>query len=155
DSLELPLGFGRRRVGPVGEGVGFDAYPLRTAAAQWQAAGARVSKRDRKYLFAPIQHEIRTHDRDVIRQGTLVEFLKDPTFLQHRKPDESLYGGYDYQGIAWAMSINLNACIGCQACVVACQAENNSPVVGKTEVIRGREMHWLRIDRYYAGTLED
>ncbi len=155
DCVTLPLGFGRRRVGPVGEGVGFDAYPLRQQGALWQAGGATIKKVDGNYQFAAIQREIATHDRDVIREGSLADFLRNPGFLQRRSGDESLYPGYAYEGIAWAMSINLNACIGCQACVVACQAENNGPVVGKSEVLRGRDMHWLRIDRYYVGGLDD
>jgi MoCo/4Fe-4S cofactor protein with predicted Tat translocation signal len=155
DCVTLPLGFGRRRVGPVGEGVGFDAYSLRPQDALWQVGGATIKKVDGKYQFAVIQHEAATHDRDVVREGSLADFLRNPEFLQHRNGDESLYPGYAYDGIAWAMSINLNACIGCQACVVACQAENNGPIVGKTEVFRGRDMHWLRIDRYYAGALDD
>jgi MoCo/4Fe-4S cofactor protein with predicted Tat translocation signal len=154
DCVTLSLGFGRRRGGPVSEGVGFDAYPLRQRHSLWHAGGATLQKVDGKYQFAAIQHEIATHDRDVIREGSLADFLRNPEFLQHRRAEDSLYPGYAYQGIAWAMSINLNACIGCQACVVACQAENNGPVVGKSEVVRGRDMHWLRIDRYYAGALD-
>ena len=155
DCITLPLGFGRRRSGPIGEGVGFNPYPLRQAKALWSAGGAALRNHGGKHQFAPIQHETETQGRDVVREGTLADFLGNPEFLRHKQSDESLYPGYDYAGIAWGMSINLDACIGCQACVMACQAENNSPVVGKEEVMRGREMHWLRVDRYYAGTLED
>jgi len=153
--ITLPLGLGRKRTGPVGAGVGFDAYPLRTQAALWQADGATLRKLGMAHEFAPVQHEIATQGRDLVREGTLADFLKDPDFLRQRRSDESLYPAYPYDGIAWAMSISLDACVGCQACVVACQAENNSPVIGKTEVMRGRDMHWLRIDRYYDGGPDD
>jgi MoCo/4Fe-4S cofactor protein with predicted Tat translocation signal len=153
--VTLPLGFGRRLTGPVGAGVGVDPYVLRTRDSPWQASGAALRKAGDSYLFATIQRDLRTHDRDLVHEGTLAEFLKSPDFQRHPPPPESLYGGYEYVGIAWAMSINLDACIGCQACVAACQAENNSPVIGKTEVGRGREMHWLRIDRYYEGSLDE
>jgi len=153
--ITLPLGFGRRLTGPVGTGVGVDPYVLRTRAAPWQASGATVARVGDGYLFATIQRDLRTHDRDLVHEGTLAEFLKNPDLERQPQPPESLYSGFEYVGIAWAMSINLDACIGCQACVAACQAENNSPVIGKTEVWRGREMHWLRIDRYYEGSLDE
>jgi Fe-S-cluster-containing dehydrogenase component len=107
------------------------------------------------HTFAPIQHEIRTYGRDVVHEGTLAQFLQNAEFLHHPEKRESLFPDRHYEGIAWGMSVNLNACIGCQACVAACQAENNSPVVGKAEVLRGREMHWLRVDRYYEGPLDE
>jgi MoCo/4Fe-4S cofactor protein with predicted Tat translocation signal len=155
DCITLPLGYGRRRSGPVGIGVGFDAYPLRTRGALWHAPGAALRKIGSGYGFAAIQHESRIHDRDTAHIGTLAEFLANPEFLRKPPPEQSLYPSHEYPQIAWAMAINLNSCIGCQACVAACQAENNSPVVGKREVKQGREMHWLRVDRYYTGPIED
>jgi molybdopterin-containing oxidoreductase family iron-sulfur binding subunit len=155
ECLTLSLGFGRRVSAPVAASVGFDPYPLRTRQALWDAPGARVRKVDGTHELASIQLEIRAQNRDIVHEGTLTELLRDPDFLRTHPADESLFPPFRYEGIAWAMSINLNACIGCQACVAACQAENNSPVVGKTEVLRGREMHWLRIDRYYQGALEN
>jgi molybdopterin-containing oxidoreductase family iron-sulfur binding subunit len=154
DCVTLPLGYGRRRTGPVGEGVGFNAFELRTRATPWQASGIVLRKVDGSHEFAVIQHEARTLGRDLVREGSLADFLKNPRFLSYRASEETLYPSHSYPGIAWGMSINLDACIGCHACVTACQAENNSPVVGKTEVFRDREMHWLRIDRYYDGALE-
>jgi molybdopterin-containing oxidoreductase family iron-sulfur binding subunit len=151
----LPLGYGRRRTGPVGDGVGFNAFALRTRAMPWNAPGAVLRKLEGRHEFAVIQHEGRTFGRDLVREGALAEFLRNPRFLNYGPSAESLYPARPYPGIAWGMSINLDACIGCHACVTACQAENNSPVVGKTEVLRNREMHWLRIDRYYEGPLED
>jgi len=155
DCVTLPLGYGRTRAGPVGSGVGFDAYRLRSSASPWQAAGATLKKHDERHVFAPTQSHMRTAGSDLVRSGDLAGFQRDPDFLVHEAPAESLYADYSYDGIAWAMSISLNSCIGCQACVVACQAENNIPVVGKDEVHQGRAMHWLRIDRYYAGGLDD
>ena len=154
DCVTLPLGFGRRRTGPVGEGVGFNAFALRTRATPWNAPGVVLRKLDGWHEFAVIQQEGRTLGRDLVREGSLADFLKNPRFLNYKPSAESLYPSHPYPGIAWAMSINLDACIGCHACVTACQSENNSPVVGKSEVYRNREMHWLRIDRYYDGPLE-
>jgi Fe-S-cluster-containing dehydrogenase component len=96
--------------------------------------------------------------RDLVRAATLEDYRKNPGFAQHEHTHESersLYPGFKYEGYAWGMAIDVNACTGCNACVVACQAENNIAVVGKTEVTRGREMHWLRIDRYYKGSPEN
>jgi molybdopterin-containing oxidoreductase family iron-sulfur binding subunit len=96
--------------------------------------------------------------RDLVRAATLEEYRKNPAFARgehHDEPEGSLYRGFKYEGYAWGMSIDVSACIGCNACVVACQAENSIAVVGKTEVTRGREMHWLRIDRYYKGDPEN
>jgi molybdopterin-containing oxidoreductase family iron-sulfur binding subunit len=151
DCVTLPLGFGRRAGSPVAVGVGFDAYVARRSGAQWVAAGGALHKADETVPLATVQHHDMVAGRDLIREGSLADFLKDPDFLKHHETDESLYPGYHYVGYAWSMAINLNSCIGCQACVAACQAENNIPVVGKDQVLAGREMHWLRIDRYYSG----
>ena len=153
--ITLPLGYGRFRAGPVGSGVGFNAYLLRARDAAWEASGAALKPLDAHYTFAPEQLYAGTAGRDLLREGVLSDFLARPDFLRHKEPDETLYPEYHYAGVAWAMSINLNSCIGCQACVVACQAENNIPVVGKDEVQQGRFMHWLRIDRYYSGGVDD
>jgi molybdopterin-containing oxidoreductase family iron-sulfur binding subunit len=90
-----------------------------------------------------------------VREGTLQQFNDDPHFLQKPSEDESLYPGFEYPDRAWGMAIDLNSCIGCQACTIACQAENNVPVVGKETVLDQRIMHWLRIDRYYLGSADD
>jgi MoCo/4Fe-4S cofactor protein with predicted Tat translocation signal len=155
DCITLPLGYGRARAGPVGAGVGFDAYALRASDTPWRAPGATLRALDERYVFASTQLYARSAGRDLIRSGDLGEFLENPHFLQHVEKNETLYPDYHYTGVAWAMSISLNSCIGCQACVTACQAENNIPVVGKDQVHEGRAMHWLRIDRYYAGGLDD
>ena len=154
DCITLRLGYGRRRAGPVGTGVGIDVYPLRSAQTPWHAAGARLEKSAHRYAFASEQHEWLMQGQSLVREAPLDEFLRDPESLRHKENPDSLYPSYAYDGTAWAMSISLNSCIGCQACVIACQSENNIPVVGKEEVSRGRIMHWLRIDRYYKGDID-
>ena len=165
--LTLHLGYGRRRVGRVGEGVGFDAYPLRTSEALWQVGDVRLEPTGETYELASTQrhHNIpveseQAEKRHLVRTATLADFLDHPEVIHEmghaEMAKESLYPGWDYDDYAWGMAIDLNACVGCNACVVACQGENNIPVVGKDQVARGREMHWLRIDRYFAGeSLDD
>ncbi len=172
DSITLHLGYGRWLAGKIGSGPGFNAYPLRTTAAPWQATGVRISKTGNDYSFASVQHQYpidRDHQeteqesteafrRDLVRIATLDEFRKNPDFA--KSPEEeataglSLYPGFKYNGYAWGMAIDLNKCVGCNACVVACQSENNIAVVGKDQVERGRSMHWIRIDTYFRGDLE-
>jgi len=150
------LGYGRERVGRVGNGVGFDAYPLRTAAAPWMMTGVRLRPTGERYPLASAQTHWSLEGRDHVRQATLAEYAADPGVVHAHAhhgegPLASLYPEVKYEGYAWGMAIDLTSCNGCNACVVACQAENNIPLVGKTGVSQGREMHWLRIDRYYEG----
>jgi len=155
--LTLPLGFGRTAVGNVGKGAGFDPYPLRGADSPWQGADIAIKPTGRRYHLVSSQHMQRMAGRDMVISAGLDQFRGDPDFLRKLEahdpeaPNRSLYPPYRYGEHAWAMAINLNSCIGCAACVIACEAENNTPVVGKEEVDRGRLMHWLRIDRYYSG----
>ncbi|HZK91790.1 MAG TPA: TAT-variant-translocated molybdopterin oxidoreductase [Stellaceae bacterium] len=142
------LGFGRRQAGSVGTGAGFDFYPLagRADAPSLQKIAGHVE------LASTDHHNlIFNASGDLVRHGTLAEYVNDPHFLAAGKTEPRLYRWKPEGPAAWAMSVDLNACIGCNACVVACQAENNIPVVGKEQVIHQREMHWLRIDRYYEG----
>jgi molybdopterin-containing oxidoreductase family iron-sulfur binding subunit len=150
DCITLPLGFGRR-AGGLGVDVGFDAYPLRSRESPWLTQ-ATLSKTGDTLRLATTQGHDRVAGRDLIHEGTLAEYQKNPHFLEQQRSEESLYPSYSYPKYAWAMAIDLNSCIGCQACVVACQAENNIPVVGKDLVLDRRVMHWLRIDRYYSGS---
>ena len=173
NSVTLHLGYGRRRAGRVGSGAGFDAYCLRTSTAPWMSSGLQVEKTRRKYSFAVTQHQyIIDHGghsaddesmtaitRSMVQVATLEEFRKNPEFAKN--PDEqatkglTIYPSFKYQGYAWGMSIDLNRCVGCNACVIACQSENNIAVVGKDQVMRGRAMHWIRIDTYFRGAFEN
>jgi Fe-S-cluster-containing dehydrogenase component len=158
-SITLHLGYGRRRAGRIGNGRGFDAYPLRTTADPWCARDVQVLKTGARYELAETQHHFNMEGRDLLRTGTLAEYLRDPHFATRtdRYPGAppSLYPDYPPGEYAWGMSIDLNACIGCKACTIACQAENNIPVVGKEQVRRGREMHWIRVDLYQEGAPEN
>jgi MoCo/4Fe-4S cofactor protein with predicted Tat translocation signal len=158
ECVTVHLGYGRTRAGKVGNGTGFNAYAIRTANAPYYGAGLEIRKIGTQYPLACTQFHHSMEGRDLVRTATIEEYRKNPSFAQgehHHESEGSLYPGFKYEGYAWGMSIDVNACIGCNACVVACQSENNIPVVGKTEVTRGREMHWLRIDRYYKGSPEN
>jgi molybdopterin-containing oxidoreductase family iron-sulfur binding subunit len=159
DTVTLHFGYGRRRVGRVGEGTGVDAYLLRTSDAPWFGAGLEVAKTGETRILACTQDHWSMEDRNVVRANTLGAYLARPDYARRHTPDPprtlTMYPNYRYEGHAWGMSVDLNACVGCNACVVACQSENNIPVVGKQQVAMNREMHWLRIDRYYAGGEDD
>ncbi len=154
--VTVHLGYGREVVGRVREGLGFNAYALRTADNPWWGSGLVLRKTGETYRLACTQSHWSLEGRTNVRSGTLAEFRNEPHFAQKEGlapgPPASLLPEYDYRKEnAWGMAIDLTACLGCNACVVACQAENNVPVVGKEQVVRQREMHWLRIDRYYTG----
>ncbi|HZH52957.1 MAG TPA: TAT-variant-translocated molybdopterin oxidoreductase [Microvirga sp.] len=144
-AVTLTLGYGRPKAGRVGSEVGFNAYALRTTGGRWVARG-EIRKTGERIALVTTQQHHSLQGRDIVRV-TVPEHSATPT------PPEppSLYPEWPYEGHAWGMAIDLDACIGCNACVIACQAENNVAVVGPEEAARGREMHWLRIDRYYAG----
>ncbi len=156
-SITVTLGYGRQRAGKVGDGVGFDAYRLLSTQEPAILSAGRLIKTGRKEDIANVQKHQSMENRALIRAATLDTFRHHPDFAQHmeHEPPESLTmykPPFDYSvGNQWGMVINLNACIGCNACMVACQAENTIPVVGKKEVMNGREMHWIRVDRYYEG----
>jgi len=158
DSVTLHLGFGRRGAGKVADGTGVDIHPLRSAAGLHFTTGS-LRKGDGKRTLARTQDHNLMEGRPIIRTATVSEFERDPHFageMSHDpSPAESLYPEKEYDGYRWGMSIDLNACTGCNACVIACQSENNIPVVGKEEVLNGREMHWIRIDRYYSGNMNN
>jgi len=155
DCLTLHLGYGRTRAGRVGNGAGFNAYTLRTSASLWDGHGVEIERTDETYSLACTQYHHLMQGRGMVRAATLEEFVKDPKILHEgfETPARTitLYPNYNYEGYKWGMAIDVNSCIGCNACVVACQAENNIAVIGKDEVLRGREMHWLRVDTYYSG----
>ena len=169
--ITVHLGYGRRLAGEVGSGkgdqqVGFDAYQIRTSIEPWFTAGAKVTNTGKDYLLATTQlhfnledPKFSTEERDIVRSQTLEEFLHSGSHAEEEKHEHpTLYEDYPYKNqaenapnYAWGMAIDLNNCIGCNACTVACQSENNIPIVGKTEVVRSREMHWIRLDTYFKG----
>jgi molybdopterin-containing oxidoreductase family iron-sulfur binding subunit len=158
DSITVHLGYGRTRAGRVGTGTGFNAYALRTSQAPWFDRGLEVHRTGGRYQLAATQNQQTMEGRAIVRSAPLEQFRQKPDFAHTQAPAPpralTLYPEHEYKGYAWGMAIDLNTCIGCNACVVACQAENNIPVVGKTEVSRGHKMHWLRVDRYYTGDPE-
>jgi molybdopterin-containing oxidoreductase family iron-sulfur binding subunit len=158
DSITVHLGFGRERVGKVGNKVGFNAYKLRATNAMWVATSAQASSTGAKEIMASTQDHWAMEGRELVRDATLEEYLKHPDYAKERveapAKDLTLYPPHEYNGHKWGMAVDLNNCVGCNACVVACQSENNIPVVGKEQVANGREMHWIRIDRYYKGHQE-
>jgi molybdopterin-containing oxidoreductase family iron-sulfur binding subunit len=157
--ITLDLGYGRTRAGKVGSDIGFNVFKLFTSSVEEQGGGLRLHKTGERYPLACTQFHHLMEGRDLVRAGTVEEYRKNANFLResgaYEEPARSLYPGFNYDGYAWGMSIDVNTCIGCNACVVACEAENNGPVVGKKEVLRGREMHWIRIDRYFKGPLDN
>jgi MoCo/4Fe-4S cofactor protein with predicted Tat translocation signal len=160
NSVTIYLGYGRTRAGRAGTGAGFDVYPLRTSAALWIATGGKLTKSGATYKLASTQG-YQTMDtpngahRPLVREASLEEYRKEPKFAQEEQtPRElTLYPNVDYtkQEYAWGMAIDLNSCVGCNNCMIACQSENNIAVVGKEQVVKGRHMHWLRVDAYYQG----
>jgi len=157
-SIALHLGYGRTHAGRIGTGLGYNANFFRYSATPWVLQGATLTANDQIYNVACTQGHFQMENRALIRVGTRSQYEHNPAFAQHMahvpKPEESMYAPWKYEGHAWGMAIDLNACDGCNACVVACVAENNIPVVGKLQVMKGREMHWLRIDRYWEGSAD-
>ena len=159
DTATVTYGYGREHAGKIGDGIGADIYRMRFSTAMNGGPGAQVEDSKRgAYPVACVQ-EHQTIDprvvgeRGIIREASFAEYLRDPNFAHDEEPDpsQSMYPQYDYPEYRWAMSIDMSVCTGCNGCVIACQSENNISIVGKDEVVREREMHWLRIDRYYRG----
>jgi MoCo/4Fe-4S cofactor protein with predicted Tat translocation signal len=173
ESVTVHFGYGRSRAGRVGTGIGFNAYALWTSRAPWFGAGLEVEATGARTTLATTQFHhaisrdgrsadepsVAAFERDLVRIATLDEFKTNPEFAKDPADQTtkalSLYPGFKYEGYAWGMAIDLNRCIGCNACTVACQAENNIPVVGKEQVEAGRIMHWIRVDTYFRGGLEN
>ncbi|MBO0711124.1 MAG: TAT-variant-translocated molybdopterin oxidoreductase [Acetobacteraceae bacterium] len=152
ECVVAPLGFGRREVAAAGQGAGYDFYRMQG----WPGV-VRIARAKGSTELASTEHHALIFDRtgEFVRNGTLAEFERNPRFLHDDHPEPHLYRRTPPGPAAWAMSVDLGACIGCNACVTACQAENNIPIVGKEQVLREREMHWLRIDRYYEGSVDE
>jgi molybdopterin-containing oxidoreductase family iron-sulfur binding subunit len=161
NSVTLPLGYGREIVGRVGRNVGFNAYALRTSDARWFGDGLTIRKTGDRQWLVNTQHHHDVQGRGILHDGTLAGFLADPHYAQKAEqlppPDYTLYhpSEYPYKGYKWGMVVDLNVCIGCHACTIACQAENNIPVVGKQQVGLHREMHWIRVSTFYSGPEEN
>ena len=158
--VTLTLGWGRTAAGRYGNGKGFDVNPLRTSDGMDFTDGVSVEVLREAYTLVQTQTHDRMEGRPIAIDATLDEYKKEPDFASYRSVDPvstpPLWKQQDYgEGYKWGMTIDLNGCTGCNACVIACQAENNIPSVGKFEVERGREMHWLRIDRYFVGDDEN
>lgn len=197
-TVVLPLGMGRKVVGRVGQGVGFDAYAARTSSSLGCALGASIKLTEKTFFLANTQEHWSMEGRALVRENTATGYAKKPDFVNKvgveshaplnygKDADKSLQeqsvnqyrGNSAYEHISfskpapnvkvwkgnedkfpvpqqWGMAIDMNSCIGCSACVVACQSENNVPIVGKDQVLRGREMHWMRIDRYFSAEQYD
>lgn len=166
-SVTVNLGYGRDDAGRVAQGAGFNANLLRGWDSRDVAVGARVSGTGRLYQLATTQDHhaidasgaaaIQERVPSLVREGTLDEYEKHPEFVDHRglhhPPLASLWSEREYTGYKWGLAIDLNSCTGCNACLIACQSENNVAVVGKDEVARGREMAWIRLDRYFLGDM--
>ncbi len=181
-TVVVALGYGRTKTGHVGTGAGFSAYAVRTSSSRGFITGATLTDTGERMKLANTQEHWSMEGRDLVREANLSEYQENPAFvnsfgLESHSPlilgeegkkmtpaqraseiprGGSLYETPKFDGKhQWGMSIDLNTCIGCNACVVACQAENNIPIVGKDQVMRGREMHWIRLDRYYSsGTID-
>jgi molybdopterin-containing oxidoreductase family iron-sulfur binding subunit len=158
DAVTLPLGYGQAVVGAVGRGTGFDAYALRAAAAPSFAGGGQLERTGKQAALVTTQEHFSMAGRAIALSLPAEELPRAKAELdEHRGPQPTIHQPVDYSQneYRWGMAIDLSRCIGCGACTVACQAENNIPVVGKEQVARSREMHWLRVDRYFEGSPSD
>ena len=167
DTIIIELGYGRKDSGDVANEVGFNANLLLSSEnnSQYIFGDASVTKTGEVYKLASTQEHHSLDDdfvkdfhriRKIIQEGTLEKYKSNPQFLHEHKHDIfSITQPHEYNNEKWAMSIDLNKCLGCSECISSCNVENNLPVVGKDQVAMGREMHWMRIDRYYSGTPEE
>ena len=157
--VTVHLGYGRKHAGNLATSVGFDAYALQSTADRWCLPGLKIRKLGGDYALATTQHHFSMEGRDSVRVADLDQFRQHPGFAQPEPgnrpsllpPGEPLAS----KTYAWGLTVDLSTCTGCNACVVACQSENNIPVVGKEQVLAGREMHWIRVDRYFEGSPDD
>jgi molybdopterin-containing oxidoreductase family iron-sulfur binding subunit len=161
-AVSLPLGYGQEELGPVAKGSGFNAYCLRRSDADYFASGLKLEKTGRTHQLAITQEHQVMEGRDLVREATVAEFSQDPGWPKkvgmdsHIPPNQNFYNSPPLTGEhQWAMVVDLSTCTGCNACVTACTAENNIPIVGKDQVMKGREMHWIRVDRYFTGEPEE
>jgi len=155
ETITLYLGYGRIKTGKVGANAGVNIFPLKTSDGKWSASGISVKATKEQVELASTQDHGSMEGRHLVRESSLADYVAHPELFHEMghepDPEMSLYPPYKYDGYAWGMVVDLNACTGCNACTVACQSENNIPIVGKEETLKGREMHWIRVDRYYTG----
>jgi molybdopterin-containing oxidoreductase family iron-sulfur binding subunit len=161
-TISIALGYGRKNTGKVADNKGVNVFPLATLASgtiRYSGETVNFTKTGQKHTVARSQIYNVMEGRPIVRESTLEEYHKNPEagneiHKEIQKKNVSLYPMPKFDGFHWGMSVDLNSCTGCGACIIACQAENNIPVVGKAEVAKARIMHWIRIDRYYAGKTE-
>ncbi|KAA0131557.1 4Fe-4S dicluster domain-containing protein [Gimesia chilikensis] len=158
--ITTTLGYGRSVTGRVGSKTGFNIYPMRTSLQMWFRPAVMVTKTQKRYSLAATQLHHLMEGKHLVRSGTWSEYQNNPERPEFAHPpsplpESSFYEDWPYEGHRWGMTIDLTACVGCAACMVACQSENNIPVVGKQQVILNREMHWIRVDTYYEGAEAD
>ena len=153
-TLGLALGYGRKGAGEIAEGVGVNAYPFMNILKNQKISSSlevQLKTTNKIIPLAVVQGHHSMEGRQIVVETALKDYLKDKSSGIHKHKIFSLWSKHDYPREKWGMVIDLNSCTGCGACITACQSENNVPVVGKKYVLEGREMHWLRVDRYYTG----
>lgn len=158
DVVAIAVGYGRTRAGKVGNGIGQDAYVLSSLVdgnVVFAGMGASLKKTGQHYDLVTTQGHDSMEGRQIVVQATNKDIKENKEANIHRHHTWSIWSGHQYNGHKWGMAIDLNSCTGCSACMTACQSENNTHVVGKKYVMQGREMHWIRIDRYYTGDVEN
>lgn len=156
--LAMAVGYGQKHIGKVGSGIGVNAYPLSTFAKGkpvFSGRPATIKKTSGHYDLVSTQDHHLMEGRQIVIETTNDAFQKDPSSGIHKHQIFSIWPQHQYTKHKWAMAIDLNSCTGCSSCVIACQSENNVQTVGKKYVMQGREMHWIRIDRYYKGSPDD
>lgn len=156
DVLAVAVGYGRTHAGKVANGVGQNMYQFATVkdGVVFSGMTATITKTAKKYYLAGVAGNNSMEGRNIVAEANMKDYIKNPSAGVHRHKTWSLWSGHQYNGHKWGMAVDLNVCTGCSACITACQSENNTPVVGKTYVLQGREMHWMRVDRYFVGNPE-
>jgi molybdopterin-containing oxidoreductase family iron-sulfur binding subunit len=166
DTIGVHFGYGQTKLGRVANGVGHNVFPFRTSTAPWFTGGAQVTKTGDTYMLASMQTHFNMEGRNPVRVVTAEEYRHEPKESVEKlgaetpSRDETLYSDWEkthgyYKDYKWGMAIDLNSCTGCSVCMIACQAENNIPVIGKKQVKVAREMHWIRVDTYFEGSVDN